>query len=181
VLIQASEQFGKMASIRPKATTRLRTTRRAARQENTTKKAGNAMSGPLADIKVIEIGQAAAGPMAGMILGEMRADVIKIEKLDGGDARAWGPPFIDGCSMLFHSMNRNKKSVTLDIKNPDDVAKLKRLVADADILIQNTRSGVVGDLGICPGRDVRGEPAADLLLGLGAAASAVRCAQARRA
>jgi crotonobetainyl-CoA:carnitine CoA-transferase CaiB-like acyl-CoA transferase len=109
------------------------------------------MSGPLAGIKVIEIGQAVAGPMAGMILGDMGAEVIKIEKRDGGDdARAWGPPFIDGDSMLFHSMNRNKKSVTLDIKNPDDVEKLKRLVADADILIQNLRSGVVGDLGIGP-------------------------------
>jgi crotonobetainyl-CoA:carnitine CoA-transferase CaiB-like acyl-CoA transferase len=109
------------------------------------------MSGPLAGIKVIEIGQAVAGPMAGMILGDMGAEVIKIEKPDGGDdARAWGPPFIDGDSMLFHSMNRNKKSVTLDIKNPDDVARLKRLVADADILIQNLRSGVVGDLGIGP-------------------------------
>ena len=86
------------------------------------------MTGPLAGIRVIEIGQAVAGPMAGMILGDMGAEVIKIEKPDGGDdARGWGPPFIDGDSMLFHSMNRNKKSVTLDIKNPDDVAKLKTL------------------------------------------------------
>jgi crotonobetainyl-CoA:carnitine CoA-transferase CaiB-like acyl-CoA transferase len=109
------------------------------------------MSGPLAGIKVIEIGQAVAGPMAGMILGDMGAEVIKIEKPDGGDdARAWGPPFIDGDSMLFHSMNRNKKSVILDIKNPDDVARLKQLVAGADILIQNLRSGVVGELGIGP-------------------------------
>jgi crotonobetainyl-CoA:carnitine CoA-transferase CaiB-like acyl-CoA transferase len=109
------------------------------------------MDGPLAGIKVIEIGQAVAGPMAGMILGDMGAEVIKVEKLDGGDdARAWGPPFIDGDSMLFHTMNRNKKSVTLDLKNPLDVATLKRLAADADILIQNLRSGVVGDLGIGP-------------------------------
>jgi crotonobetainyl-CoA:carnitine CoA-transferase CaiB-like acyl-CoA transferase len=109
------------------------------------------MGGPLAGIKVIEIGQAVAGPMAGMIFGDMGADVIKIEKHDGGDdARGWGPPFIDGDSMLFHSMNRNKRSVTLDIKNPADVAKLKTLVADADILIQNLRSGVVADCGIGP-------------------------------
>ncbi|HEY4205093.1 MAG TPA: CoA transferase [Xanthobacteraceae bacterium] len=109
------------------------------------------MDGPLAGIKVIEIGQAVAGPMAGMIFGDMGADVIKIEKPDGGDdARSWGPPFIDGDSMLFHSMNRNKRSVTLDIKNPDDVEKLKELVRDADILIQNLRSGVVGDAGIGP-------------------------------
>src|SRR3979411_1898216 len=109
------------------------------------------MTGPLAGIRVIEIGQAVAGPMAGMIFGDMGAEVVKIEKPDGGDdARAWGPPFSDGDSMLFHSMNRNKKSVTLDIKNPDDVAKLTLLVADADILIQNLRSGVVGELGIGP-------------------------------
>ena len=109
------------------------------------------MNGPLAGIRVIEIGQAVAGPMAGMILGDMGAEVIKIEKPDGGDdARGWGPPFIDGDSMLFHSMNRNKKSVTLDIKNPDDVAKLKTLVAEADILIQNLRSGIVAELGIGP-------------------------------
>lgn len=109
------------------------------------------MTGPLAGIKVIEIGQAVAGPMAGMIFGDMGAEVIKIEKPDGGDdARAWGPPFIDGDSMLFHAMNRNKKSVALDIKNPDDVARLKQLVASADILIQNLRSGVVAECGIGP-------------------------------
>jgi crotonobetainyl-CoA:carnitine CoA-transferase CaiB-like acyl-CoA transferase len=108
-------------------------------------------NGPLHGIRVIEIGQAVAGPMAGMILGDMGADVIKIEKHDGGDdARGWGPPFIDGDSLLFHSMNRNKRSVTLDIKNPADVEKLKTLVADADILIQNLRGGVVKDCGIGP-------------------------------
>src|ERR1700745_735842 len=109
------------------------------------------MNGPLAGIRVIEIGQAVAGPMAGMILGDMGAEVIKIEKPDGGDdARGWGPPFIDGDSMLFHSMNRNKKSVTLDIKNPDDVAKLKLLGKAADILIQHLRAGIVADCGIGP-------------------------------
>ncbi|MGP9810791.1 CaiB/BaiF CoA transferase family protein [Rhodopseudomonas sp. NSM] len=109
------------------------------------------MGGPLAGLKVIEIAQAIAGPMAGMILGDMGADVIKIEKHDGGDdARHWGPPFIDGDSLLFHTFNRNKRSVTLDIKNPDDVARLKELVKDADILIQNLRSGVVADCGIGP-------------------------------
>ncbi|WP_322518208.1 CoA transferase [Rhodopseudomonas palustris] len=109
------------------------------------------MGGPLAGLKVIEIAQAIAGPMAGMILGDMGADVIKIEKHDGGDdARHWGPPFINGDSLLFHTFNRNKRSVTLDIKNPDDVARLKELVKDADILIQNLRSGVVADCGIGP-------------------------------
>src|ERR1700753_245203 len=107
------------------------------------------MNGPLAGIRVIEIGQAGAGPMAGMIFGDLGAEVIKIEKPDGGDdARGWGPPFIDGDSMLLHSMSSNTKSVSLDIKNPDGVAKLKQLVAGADILIQNLRSGIVSELGI---------------------------------
>jgi crotonobetainyl-CoA:carnitine CoA-transferase CaiB-like acyl-CoA transferase len=109
------------------------------------------MTKPLAGIKVIEVGQAFAGPLAGAILGDMGADVIKVEKPDGGDdARLWGPPFIGGDSVMFHTTNRNKRSVTIDIKNPDDVARLKTLVADADILIQNLRPGTVDQFGIGP-------------------------------
>ncbi len=109
------------------------------------------MSGPLDGIKVIEIGQALAGPLAGVILADMGADVIKVEKPDGGDdARLWGPPFIDGDSVSFHSNNRGKRSVTLDIKDPADVVKLKTLVATADVLIQNLRPGIVDDFGIGP-------------------------------
>jgi len=109
------------------------------------------MTTPLAGIKVIEIGQAYAGPLAGAILSDMGAEVIKVEKPDGGDdARMWGPPFIDGDSAMFHANNRNKKSVTLDIKNAVDVAALKVLVKDADILIQNLRPGIVEDFGIGP-------------------------------
>lgn len=109
------------------------------------------MSGPLTGIKVIEIGQALAGPLAGAILADMGADVIKIEKPDGGDdARGWGPPFIEEASIMFHVTNRNKRSVTLDMKNAADIEKLENLVRDADILIQNLRSGVVGTLGVGP-------------------------------
>lgn len=109
------------------------------------------MQGPLAGIKVIEIGQALAGPLAGAIMADMGADVIKIEKPDGGDdARGWGPPFIEDASVMFHITNRNKRSVTLDMKDAADIEKLKNLVRDADILIQNLRSGVVDDLGIGP-------------------------------
>ena len=109
------------------------------------------MAGPLDGIKVVEIGQALAGPLAGVILADMGADVIKVEKPDGGDdARLWGPPFVDGDSVSFHTNNRGKRSVTLDIKNADDVAKLKRLVRDADILIQNLRPGIVDDYGVGP-------------------------------
>ena len=109
------------------------------------------MAGPLDGVKVVEIGQALAGPLAGVILADMGADVIKVEKPDGGDdARMWGPPFIDGDSLSFHNNNRAKRSVTLDIKSAADVAKLKDLCRDADIVIQNLRPGIVGDFGIGP-------------------------------
>src|ERR1700693_2753792 len=109
------------------------------------------MAGPLAGIKVIEVGQALAGPLAGAILSDMGADVIKGEKPDGGDdARMWGPPFVDESSMMFHTTNRNKRSVTIDIKSKADVDKLKLLVRDADILIQNLRPGIAQQMGIGP-------------------------------
>ena len=109
------------------------------------------MTGPLSGVKVIEIGQALAGPLAGVILADMGADVIKVEKPDGGDdARLWGPPFVGGDSLSFHTNNRAKRSITLDIKDPEDVAKLKKLVLDADILIQNLRPGIVDQFGIGP-------------------------------
>jgi len=109
------------------------------------------MSGPLAGVKVIEVGQALAGPLAGVIMADMGAEVIKVEKPDGGDdARLWGPPFVGPDSVSFHTNNRGKKSITLDIKSAADVAALKELVKDADILIQNLRPGIVDDFGIGP-------------------------------
>jgi crotonobetainyl-CoA:carnitine CoA-transferase CaiB-like acyl-CoA transferase len=111
------------------------------------------MTLPLEGLRVIEVGQALAGPLAGVIMAEMGAEVIKVEKPDGGDdARAWGPPFgPDGeTSLYFHSQNRNKRGVTLDLKAPGDVEALHRLCETADILIQNLRPGVVEELGIGP-------------------------------
>ncbi len=111
------------------------------------------MTLPLEGVRVIEVGQALAGPLAGVLLADMGADVIKIEKPDGGDdARIWGPPFgPDGVtSLYFYSQNRNKRSVTLDLKLAADVDALHRLCETADILIQNLRPGVVDDIGIGP-------------------------------
>ncbi|MGE4044442.1 MAG: CaiB/BaiF CoA transferase family protein [Acetobacteraceae bacterium] len=117
------------------------------------------MSGPLEGIKVIEIGQALAGPLAGVILADMGADVIKVEKPDGGDdARLWGPPFVGDDSVSFHTNNRGKRSITLDIKSAADVRKLKALASDADILIQNLRPGIVDDFGIGPEAMLRVNP-----------------------
>jgi crotonobetainyl-CoA:carnitine CoA-transferase CaiB-like acyl-CoA transferase len=104
-------------------------------------------------VRVIEVGQALAGPLAGVILADMGADVIKIEKPDGGDdARIWGPPFgPDGkTSLYFYSQNRNKRSVVLDLKLSADVETLHKLCETADILIQNLRPGVVDEIGIGP-------------------------------
>jgi crotonobetainyl-CoA:carnitine CoA-transferase CaiB-like acyl-CoA transferase len=108
---------------------------------------------PLEGVRVIEVGQALAGPLAGVIMADMGADVIKIEKPDGGDdARIWGPPYgPDGeTSLYFYSQNRNKRSVVLDLKLAADVEKLHRLCDTADILIQNLRPGVVDEIGIGP-------------------------------
>jgi crotonobetainyl-CoA:carnitine CoA-transferase CaiB-like acyl-CoA transferase len=101
---------------------------------------------------VIEVGQALAAPLAGAIMADMGADVIKVEKPGGEDARIWGPPFgPDGeTSLYFHGQNRGKRGVTLDLKAPEDVEALHRLCETADILIQNLRAGVVEELGIGP-------------------------------
>lgn len=111
------------------------------------------MTLPLEGVRVIEVGQALAGPLAGVIMADMGADVIKIEKPDGGDdARIWGPPYgPDGkTSLYFYSQNRNKRSVVLDLKLAADVEKLHKLCETSDILIQNLRPGVVDEIGIGP-------------------------------
>ncbi|MBR0670248.1 CoA transferase [Roseomonas soli] len=108
---------------------------------------------PLEGVRVIEVGQALAGPLAGVIMADMGADVIKVEKPEGGDdARGWGPPFAaDGVtSLYFHGQNRNKRSITLDLKQAEDVEALHRLCETADILVQNLRPGVVEEIGIGP-------------------------------
>jgi crotonobetainyl-CoA:carnitine CoA-transferase CaiB-like acyl-CoA transferase len=116
---------------------------------------------PLYGMRVIEVGQALAGPLAGVIMADMGADVIKVEKPDGGDdARAWGPPFgPDGeTSLYFHGQNRNKRSITLDLKKSEDVEALHKLVETADVLIQNLRPGVVDEIGIGPDAMLKRHP-----------------------
>jgi crotonobetainyl-CoA:carnitine CoA-transferase CaiB-like acyl-CoA transferase len=107
---------------------------------------------PLEGVTVIEVGQALAGPLASVVLADMGADVIKVEKPEGDDARLWGPPYgPDGVTALyFHGQNRSKRSITLDLKKPEDVDALHRLCEKADILIQNLRPGVVDEIGIGP-------------------------------
>jgi crotonobetainyl-CoA:carnitine CoA-transferase CaiB-like acyl-CoA transferase len=110
------------------------------------------MSGPLDDIVVVDLSRALAGPHAGMMLGDLGARVIKVETPGtGDDSRGWGPPFVgpedDPVSTYFLSCNRNKESVTLDLKSEDGRATLERLARHADVLVENFRPGVLDRLG----------------------------------
>ena len=103
---------------------------------------------PLSGIRVFEFGSNLAGPYAGWILAQMGADVVKIERPEGDDARGWGPPFWNGAATLFHTVNRDKKSVSIDLKDPAAVAELRaRIVSEGDVVLQNLRPGVAGELG----------------------------------
>lgn len=104
---------------------------------------------PLAGVRVLDLGRHLAGPTCGMLLGDLGADVIKIEKPGSGeDGRSSGPPFFDGVSAFFLSANRNKRSVTLDIKQAEGQDLFCRLADTADVIIENFRPGVMDALGI---------------------------------
>ena len=103
----------------------------------------------LEGVRVLDCSQILAGPFCSMLLADMGADVIKIEKPNGGDdTRRMGPPFIDTESAAFLAMNRNKRSVVLNFKEPAGVDAMKKLVEDADIIIENYRTGVMQRLGL---------------------------------
>ena len=104
--------------------------------------------GPLSDILVVDLSRALAGPHATMMLGDMGARVIKVENPDGGDdTRGWGPPFVSGVSTYFLSCNRNKESISLDLKLDSDKEVLRELIKRADVLVENFRPGVMDRLG----------------------------------
>jgi crotonobetainyl-CoA:carnitine CoA-transferase CaiB-like acyl-CoA transferase len=103
---------------------------------------------PLDGVKVVEIASNIAGPYAGLILAMLGADVLKVERPEGDDARGWGPPFIGDTASVFHTVNLNKRSVALDLKDPAHVAWLKGYIADADVLVQNMRAGALEKLGL---------------------------------
>src|SRR5680860_556962 len=110
------------------------------------------MTNMLSDLVVIDLTRALAGPHAGMMLGDLGARVIKVESPEtGDDSRSWGPPFVGpdeaSESTYFMSCNRNKESVTADLKSPDGKELLTRLVAHADVLMENFRTGVLDRLG----------------------------------
>jgi crotonobetainyl-CoA:carnitine CoA-transferase CaiB-like acyl-CoA transferase len=104
---------------------------------------------PLDGIMVLDLTRVLSGPYCTMLLADMGARVVKIEQPGkGDDTRAWGPPFLEGESAYFLSINRNKESVTLDFKHPEGRSILDRLVTRADVLVENFRPGTLGKLGL---------------------------------
>ncbi|HSG35914.1 MAG TPA: CaiB/BaiF CoA-transferase family protein [Paracoccaceae bacterium] len=107
---------------------------------------------PLAGLKVVELARILAGPWAGQILADLGAEVIKVESPEGDDTRKWGPPFIENegekTAAYFHCCNRGKKSVTVDFRTEEGLAAVHRLLADADIVIENFKVGGLARFGL---------------------------------
>ena len=110
------------------------------------------MFAPLSGLKIVELARVLAGPWAGQMFADLGAEVIKIESPEGDDTRKWGPPFVDHegekSAAYFHSCNRGKQSIALDLKNPEDLAVAKALIAEADVLIENFKTGGLAKFGL---------------------------------
>ena len=103
----------------------------------------------LAGYRVIDFSQALSGPYCTLMLGDLGADIVKVESPErGDDSRYWGPPFVGGDAAYFMSINRNKRSVTLDLKDPDGLRRAKSLIGSADALVENWRPGTAARLGL---------------------------------
>ena len=104
---------------------------------------------PLAGIRVLDFSRILAGPLATQTLGDLGAEVIKVERPGtGDDTRGWGPPFVGDDAAYFFSVNRNKRSVALDLTDPDDLAEAVRMAASADVLVENFRPGLMRRFGL---------------------------------
>src|SRR5437879_5483490 len=116
---------------------------------------------PLSGIVVVEIGHSIAAPYAGMILGELGAEVVKVENPKSGDAaRGWGPPFQEGASTCFHAVNRAKRGITVDLADPSDAARLWALIIErADVVIHNLKYGALDKFGLAPSALIAEKPA----------------------
>lgn len=108
------------------------------------------MTAPSLDgLLVADLSRVLAGPLCAMTLGDLGADVVKVERPDGGDdTRTWGPPYVDEGATYYLGLNRNKRSVTLDLKDPDDLALARELCVRADVVVESFRSGTIDRLGL---------------------------------
>jgi crotonobetainyl-CoA:carnitine CoA-transferase CaiB-like acyl-CoA transferase len=107
---------------------------------------------PLAGLKVLELARVLAGPWAGQVLADLGADVIKVEGPDGDGTRQWGPPWVerDGerAAAYYHATNRGKRGIVADFRDPGDLARVKSLAADADVVIENFKTGALAKFGL---------------------------------
>jgi len=116
--------------------------------DGSTDQNGRGRTTALGDLVVVDLSHALAGPFASTMLGDYGAEIIKIEPLDGEIARGWGPPFYGDETAYFINLNRNKKSIAIDLKHPDGQALFFRLLERADVVLENLRVGTVARLGI---------------------------------
>lgn len=108
---------------------------------------------PLKGLKVVELARILAGPWAGQIFADLGAEVIKVESPDGDDTRHWGPPFVENAdgsreAAYFHAANRGKTSVLANFRDPDDLARVVDLIRDADVVIENFKTGGLAKFGL---------------------------------
>jgi crotonobetainyl-CoA:carnitine CoA-transferase CaiB-like acyl-CoA transferase len=106
------------------------------------------LANALEGLKVVDFTQVASGPTCTLMLADMGADVVKVEPPTGDTARSLGPPWIDGVGAVFLALNRNKRGVVLDLKNPGDLERARSLVRSADVVVENFRPGVMERLGL---------------------------------
>ena len=115
--------------------------------------------GPLHGVRVLDLSRVLAGPYCTMFLGDLGAEVVKIEQPGlGDDTRSWGPPFQGGESAYFLCVNRNKRSLTLDLRTPDGIELLRRLALEADVLMENFRPGTLAGWGLSEAEIRRNNP-----------------------
>ena len=106
------------------------------------------MPGALDGLRVLDLSRVLAGPFCCMMLGDHGADVIKVEPPSGDETRTWGPPFVDGESTYYLAINRNKRSIGLDLATSDGQEIVRRLASTSDVVVENFRAGAMERWGL---------------------------------
>src|SRR5687767_7007400 len=129
---------------------RLRATKRLSREDRLVPEPA-AQVGPLAGVRVADLSTVLAGPYCTMVLADLGADVVKVEPMEGDATRGWGPPWVgqadDRVAAYYLSVNRNKRSLRVDLRRPQGAEILGRLLARSDVLVENFRPGGLAGLG----------------------------------
>ena len=104
---------------------------------------GERLPMPLEDVRVLDLSRVLAGPYCTMMLGDLGADVIKVESPEGDDTRRWGPPYAESESAYYLSCNRNKRGIAIDLSNVDGQDVARRLMLKSDVIVENFRAGTM--------------------------------------